>query len=203
MGARNADPSKIPYPKKGDLVSLRQFAALVGVDYNSARVALENGRIRFVGNTRKLDFHEQLKCFQDTRTHRYIVDDNGAKDVKGLTPLGKAKLRKEVAVAEQKELELAVLKDKYLEKSAVTEAVYDFARDVRDALLMIPERISSRIAAEVQTLYDSARDAKTRGADIERIVNATWAEETRIVLNALAKPPKIKNKKEAAPVDNE
>lgn len=207
---KNAAPGSVAEPAPGGTVSLRQFAALVGVDYNSAREALENGRIQFIKGTRKLDWEQSRASFQETRTHRltYVETENDAdaQTIANMTPLGRAKLRKESATANLKEIELAVMQGKYLLSDDVNDAVFKFSRTVRDAVMSIPDRVGSEVAAKVR---ESVRVALLKeldeelankclkrfsDAEADRAVREAWAKESRDVLESIDKKPKIEVK---------
>lgn len=201
MGKRNADPSKITLPEDG-LVSLRQFAALVGVDYVSAREALENGRIQFDGSSKLIHFESQKLAFQYTREHRLIIDDIDPETMAKMTPLGRAKLRKEAAAAKLKEFELASLEGRYLVADEVKSAVFNYSRNIRDTVLSIPERVSAEVASRIREalrvallkeLDDDLTDKVLKrfsDAECERQVRAAWSKESRDVLSAIGKTPK-------------
>ena len=196
---KNADVSGKPRPKDDDKISLRQFAAFVGVDYESARLALENGRINFEPGTRLLVWGRNRDLFQDTRTHRFQVDDTGAKVPAGMSALGQAKYRKENAAAELKELELHAQLGRVLEKDAVRKAMFDWARNVRDAVLTIPDRVASEIASQINAQIKDPK--KATDAEVERVVREAWVKESIAVLETVdavpeVKPPKRKSNAE-------
>ena len=213
MGKRNADHSKLKTPQSGDKVSLRQFAALVGVDYVSAREALENGRIQFMPGTRLLDWDSASQSWQETRDHKLLATDalseEDADKIKNMTPLGKAKLRKESASAYLKEIELSIMQGKYLLADDVTDAVFKFARTVRDSVMSLPERIGAEVASKIRESVnvsllkeldeDLARKCMKRfsEAEAERVVREAWIKESRDVLSSIDKLPRIKNEKVA------
>lgn len=188
MGARNADPSKIPPPQPGDKLSLRKFAALVGVDYVSAREALQNGRINFEPGTRLLDWDTQSAAFNATR----ILPDDETNAPASSVTFQQAKVRKEVAVASIKELELGVAKGQFLEKEQVKLAMYKWARTIRDAVLTIPDRVSAEVASQINAELRGDKKQKATDADIERIIRNAWAKEQAAVLEAIEKTPTIK-----------
>lgn len=206
MGKKNADREKLKTPKDGDAVSLREFAALVGVDYNSAREALENGRIQFIKGTRKLDWAQSRESFQETREHRLThveaENDADAQTIANMTPLGRAKLRKESATANLKEIELAVMQGKYLLSDDVSEAVFKFARTVRDAVMSIPDRVGSEVSAKVRESVgndllkeldiDLQRKCMKRFSEAaaEQVVREAMNRELREILDTVDNPPK-------------
>jgi len=191
LSSRNADPDKIATPKEGDKVSLRQFAALVGIDYVSAREALQRGRIAFEPNTRELDYYKNRDSFFSSRTRgpNAITAEKSAEAPSFLS----VKIRKETAAAQLKEIELAKEKGQLLEKEQVKESVYKYARQIRDAVLSIPERVAADLAAQLGAAYSSSK--KPSDAELERIVRNSWQKESRAVLAAIEKTPDVKNKK--------
>ena len=103
------------------------------------------------------------------------------------------KIRKEVAAAQLKEIELAREKGQLLEKEQVKESIYKYARQIRDAVLSIPERVASDLAAQLGAAYSSGK--KPSDAELERIVRNSWQKESRAVLAAIDKTPDVKNKR--------
>ena len=207
MANPNADPSKIPQPKKGDLISLRKFAALMGVQYSAANEALHEQRIQFQPGTRLLDYYKQKAAFEESRTHRIKTLNNDGDDAtdseipQGMTPLGKAKLRKEVATAKLKELELGALETKYVDKEQVRVAMFKFSRTVRDAVLTIPDRVAPQVGAAIRARLKAILSKETGNdetaavlkklsdAEIERLVRVAWVKESSELLETIGKPP--------------
>lgn len=66
----------------------------------------------------------------------------------GRSPMQDAILRKELAKAEIEEMKAAQLRGELVSAAEVKSTVYSLAATVRNALLRIPKRISSQVAAE-------------------------------------------------------
>ena len=71
--------------------------------------------------------------------------------------------------------------------------MYKYARQIRDAVLSIPERVAADLAAQLGAAYSSSK--KPSDAELERIVRNSWQKESRAVLAAIEKTPDVKNKK--------
>jgi hypothetical protein len=172
--------------KSKDSVGVVTFAKRLNVTAMQVRRALKQGHI-FLNKNDELDFEEQKKNF--------INNVNPAKDTatggENAPTFMAARIRKESAAAQLKEIELARARGKYLEKDAVREAVYAWAHAMRDNLLAIPERVAADVAAQ---LFALTKSGKLTEAETERLVRAAWAKESREALAALDKKPNIKNK---------
>lgn len=201
MGAKNADPAKVVIPPDG-LVSLRQFAALVGIDYKSAQKAIDSGRINYVRGSKKIDYASQSKAFNDLHIDESKMSAEGKQEYDSLSLMARARLRKESAAANLKEFELAILGSKYLAADDVKEAVFNYSRNIRDTVLSIPERVSAEVASRIREalrvallkeLDEDLTDKVLKrfsDAECERQVRAAWSKESRDVLSAIGKTPK-------------
>lgn len=109
--------------------------------------------------------------------------------------LGSARLRKENAMAGLRELELLKESGMVVNKEMVLRARFIFCRTVRDAILNIPERVSSEVGANISQ-YLEALITSTVGrevadtilarldlSDVERVVKIAWTKESRNVLS--------------------
>jgi hypothetical protein len=79
------------------------------------------------------------------------------------------------ALADQAEIKARVMRGELIEKAKVERAVFEFARNYRDALIRWPARVAAGLAAKL-------------GAD-PHTVEAALAEEVRRHLEELSRDP--------------
>lgn len=87
--------------------------------------------------------------------------------------LNEAKRRKETALAELRELELRKRQGELVEVSAIERQAFETGRQVRDALLSLPERLSGIFAAEPQ--QDKIFDLFTK--ELQLVLSTLTQEE--------------------------
>lgn len=181
-------------------LSLREFARQKGVELSAVQKAIENGRIVRKPNGR-IDT-SQLQAWEDLRDLSKIRAHNGSADTRapddgnqpdpskqeeagssGFGTFQKAKVQKEVFVAQLRRLEYEEKAGKLVQRDAVKVAAFRVFRDVRDGLLNIPDRVAAEVAADI------AKETKLKVpvAVIERIVHHVWDRETRDILQKLSK----------------
>jgi hypothetical protein len=171
-----------------------QLARKLGVTQRSVAEAIETGRIVLNADGSLPDDAE--KQFNDNTDPVRSMNGRklgGKKSSAEPASFMSVKIRKETAAAQLKEIELAKERNKLLEKEAVKEAVFKWARTIRDAVLAIPDRVAADLAAQILAMNSTGK--KLSANEIERIVRQAWAKESRAVLVAIEKTPKPKNKK--------
>lgn len=171
-----------------------QFARRHGLTTTAVTKAIRTGRI-ILGADGNLpdDADEQYKRNTDENLRRKGPAKSATPQPTEAPSFLSVKIRKETAAAQLKEIELAKEKGQLLEKEQVKESVYKYARQIRDAVLSIPERVAADLAAQLGAAYSSGK--KPSDAELERIVRNSWQKESRAVLAAIEKTPDVKNKK--------
>lgn len=113
--------------------------------------------------------------------------------------LGHERLRKERSTADLKELDYAVRSGQVVNKDIVVRARYAFCRTVRDAILNIPNRVSSEVGADISRYIEHLITSTVSEdvaatiigridlGDVERIVSLAWTKESRYVLENIGK----------------
>jgi|GEM_PF-4180365 len=188
--------------EKEEWVSLREFARRVGVAHNAVTTALASGRIERRDTDKKIHWPTQSRAWSGDRDLSKVRDnapeerddqgdedaawyeereDEGGDDAAGHA-FKKAKARKEKALAGLKELELHTARGEMVRASHVRGAMAQFAIDVREAVMTIPDRVASELAAEIAK--------KVPGLDPEtarELVHRVWRRESRLVLERIAR----------------
>ena len=167
-----------------DWVSLREFARRVGVNVAAVQQAISNGRIQRRGDDKKLHWVSQSRAWDEFRDPSKVRDDEDEDESPegGQSGFQEAKTRKEVAVAGLKELELQVALGEVVKSAHVKNAMAQFAIDVRESIMTIPDRVAAELAAEVAK-QGSAFDLETA----REIVHRLWRRESRVALERIAR----------------
>lgn len=160
----------------------------MGVEKSAVRNAIASGRI-VANDVGQIEWETQSKAWRDNKD---LSRDRTPGDV---PTFAAAKVRKENAVASIKELELASAKNQLLEKEQVKQAMFKWARAVRDAVLTMPDRIASEVASQINATLKKEKRAKATDAEVERIVREAWIKESVAVLEAVDKAPEVKGPK--------
>jgi len=172
--------------------SRKGLARRLGMTTTAVSKAVNTGRIKLnADGTLPDDAEKQL--IENTSPERSKREQQAKPAPAEAPSFLSVKIRKEVAAAQLKEIELAREKGQLLEKEQVKESIYKYARQIRDAVLSIPERVASDLAAQLGAAYSSGK--KPSDAELERIVRNSWQKESRAVLAAIDKTPDVKNKR--------
>ena len=173
-----------------DWISLREFSRRCHVNVNAVQQALANGRIVRRAD-KKIHWPTQSLAWDQFRDESKIRDehigddyDNGDDESapNGRSEFQDAKTRRETAVAGLKEIELEIALGELVRKSHVEKAMAEFAIDVREKIMAIPERVASELASEV------ARAGKALDLDAARIlVERLWRRESRLALERISR----------------
>lgn len=164
-------------------ISLREFAKRKGVNPNAVTQALENGRIQRRESDKKIHWPSQSKAWDDFRDLSKVRDEDPEdpeEAEEGGSAFNKAKTRKAIAEAGLKEHDLAVAHGEMIKVSHATDAMARFATDVREAVMGIPDRVASEVAADICKV--------SSGIDIEtarEIVYRLWRRESRKALESI------------------
>jgi phage terminase Nu1 subunit (DNA packaging protein) len=186
-----------------DWVSLREFARRIGVTPNAVASAIKSGRIeRREDGDKKIHWPSQSVAWSGDRDPSKVrenapEDPDEEEDAPGddeeeeeedsetARAFKRAKIRKEVAIAGLKELELKTARGEVVKAAHVRGAMAQFAIDVREAVMTIPDRVASELAAELAK--------KLPGLDLEtarELVHRVWRRESRLVLERIARGEK-------------
>ncbi len=176
-------------------ISLREFAKRCKVNPNAITKALASGRISRRESDKKINWVTQSKAwngFRDpskVRDHdllRHISEgayDPAEEDEENSESFRAAKTRKEVATAGLKELELQEALGEVVRSAHVRSAMAQFAIDVRESIMTIPDRVASELAAEVAKLTGNALDLETA----REIIHKLWRRESRVALEKIGR----------------
>jgi len=144
-----------------NIIKLKEFAEQIGV--SSARVRamigqgiLDDAIVERPEKNRmpyKLDKDKAEECIRKylSPKHDSQVMACRGKASDGLTDrdrLIKTQIRKETAITKIKELDLAEKSGKLINSEKVRECAFDAARQVRDSMLNIPDRVSAILSSE-------------------------------------------------------
>lgn len=177
-------------------LSLREFARRKGVQLKAVQDAIASGRI--VRNKNGRIDEIQLQAWEDLRDMSKVRDNAPAtaRDQAGglqgpepsaddptRTTFQRAKVQKEVFVAQLRRLEYEEKAGKLVSRDAVKVAAFRVFREVRDGVLNIPDRVASEAAAEIAKELNIKADL----AVVERIVHRLWDRESRDALQKLSK----------------
>lgn len=169
----------------GEWISLREFAKRLDVNNNAVQQALSNGRIVRRTSDKLIHWESQSKAWDELRDLSKVRDnaiDEAEEEVfLGNTSYQEAKIRREIANAGLKELELKRALGEVVDVGHVRAGMTQFAGDVREAVLTIPERSASEVAAEIAAICPSA------GMDlVQQIVTRVLKRESRHVLEMIS-----------------
>ncbi len=196
-----------------EFVSIREFARRVQVSDAAVKNAIDAGRIMRDPDTGKINWDTQQRAWYENRNpnmDRDHNDPNGrrAKINQGsegdiVNTIAKAKQTKAVFEAKLKQLEYEEKSGKLIEKDFVKSVVFRFGKQVRDSVLTIPERVGAIYAAQVteniKQILDKTLSPKLAQAvldeidqkEFENIARRVWANESRIVLEAIERGAKL------------
>lgn len=156
------------------------------VQPNAVTSALKSGRIVRRESDKKIHWPTQSKAWKagrDVSKVRSDPDEDQSDGEGAGSAFLEAKTRKEIATAGLKELELETARGELVKASHVSGVITQFAIDVRDGIMTIPDRVASELAAELsKTLKLESSDYET----IHEIVHRVWKRESRAVLEVIA-----------------
>jgi len=166
-------------------VSLREFARRIGVAPNAVQKAIESGRIERRAD-KKIHWPSQSRAFRDYRDAskaRDRIEDevlgedpDGEPTAEEVGELKRARIRKEVAEADLKEIQRDEKRGELVRASHVISAVARMLIDIKQGVMTIPDRSANEIAAEI------AREGALNPETIHRILK----REMRTVLQRIA-----------------
>lgn len=188
-----------------DWITTAEFARRVGCSDNAVRKGVANGRIERRDSDKKIYWPTQSIAWNENRTDSSIRNgeyteapvpgSRRAQDEPStLTSMSKAKLVTAIATAEIKKLQAGKMANTLVDKTLVEKAQFVFCRTVRDAVMNIPDRVSSEVGAAmteyILRVVTDALDADMASkvndnidqAEVVRIINLAWLKESRYVL---------------------
>lgn len=175
-------------------VSPQKFANIMGVDKKAVLYAIESGRItdavkRLPNGFRQIHI-EQGKALwkKNTKPNNMSILSKRGIDTEGdpadlpeedAESLHAAKRRREFALAQIAEIELAERQGKLIDIDQVRKVGFEAARIARDALINIPNRISDELAS--LTTRDAVHELLTREiyealSSLEKLQNVSVTE---------------------------
>lgn len=168
------------------LVSFREYARHRGVVLSAVQYAIKAGRIKVhtdENGKRGLDKDEADRDWalntdpvRQTRGAARQAHIGGApsepqpegSELKGRPTFADAKLQREIANAEMARLDMLERKGKLVSADEVKAESYRVARQVRDSLMNIPERVSAEIAAAFGVSANEPEVYKILATEIRR-----------------------------------
>jgi phage terminase Nu1 subunit (DNA packaging protein) len=126
-----------------------------------------DGRIAYVPGTRRFDastavdaYYRRMDPAHAHHAHLADLPASADADPAGIVTLAEARRRREVAKAEQAELDLARAKGELVAAEDVRRVWYEALRVVRDRVLAVPALVGAEVAAE--TSSTQVREILTR-----------------------------------------
>jgi phage terminase Nu1 subunit (DNA packaging protein) len=184
--------SKTKIPK--GWVKISEFEQFTGISFETVKMAIRQGKIppEYVHKTTTnptaptyidpqaaaVHWYTNLNATHPNSKHtrtalekyiktfdREVVTEHQQKGLTGEMTFADAQLKEARARAELKELELAEKRGTVVQKEAVYSQLFAFHRELRDALLSIPDRISDELMAVADsrnrvhtTIYDAIEE---------------------------------------------
>lgn len=162
-------------------VSLREFARRQGVAANAVTKALANGRI-VRRDDKKIHWPTQSKAWEQLRDLGKVRDDDEGGEEPTSSEFQLAKTRISVANAGLREIELKEALGELIKASHARGAMTQFAIDVREAVMTIPERTANEVSAEIAAVCEGAAIDR-----IQEIVAKVLRRESRHVLEMISR----------------
>lgn len=135
--------------QRQDLITIAEFARRRGVTPQAIAKGLKSGRIvRHASG--KIDDATQADAWEKNRGGFFTPE------------LRAVRIRRATADAQLAELRVAIARGDLLEKSAVAEQVFQYARTIRDSLLSLSERMAPEIGAQLAASLGVSGDAERR-----------------------------------------
>lgn len=182
------------------VIGQRAFAAKVGVRVSSVQKQMHGGRLTpavvIVDNVPQLDELKALELWYAS-TSKDDEDEDGDEDegasVNEAKALYRARVRKEEATADMRELDYQKARGELLEEARVRKVLFEFTRRMRDRVENMPARIGAVQAAAVMTYVQGLSADELDPKVIESVVISTMMTECRAILEELSseKPPAI------------
>ena len=144
----------------------------MAISYSVARRAVLRGRINSTGKGRSLRLSWPEAKFQFEARQDKSKSRNGDQDKKDDSGSGKefnlftARAEKETYLAQIRKLDFLERSGELVDAKLVEDRLFNVSRQIRDALLNIPDRVSSVLAAEA----DPARCHDIVSREIERVI---------------------------------
>lgn len=183
-----------------EYVSMSEFARRKNVSFAAVQKAIFSGRISRRESDKKIDWETEAGAWEENR------DENKVRARDSFTPnMQKAKLADAAYRAKLRQLQYERECGKLIDRDLVSASVVRYAREIRDQILNIPDRVAARETSRLLKLVEEAcaqivseSDAKqiARAIDpskIDRIVRQNWDMEARYVLENISHGPKIES----------
>lgn len=187
-------------------LSISEFANKLGVAVNTVKDSIKSNRI-YLSENGKLEIPLQLENWEKNKdisklNDKYLIDQP-SKSQENIESFGKAKLAKEIWTAKMRQLEYEQATGKLIELESVKIAALKFSKNIRDSLLILPDRISGEVLSKIKTKIKNNIDKEFEkdisdkilkcidDTEIEKIIHTAWNKETRELLSELSKGLKI------------
>lgn len=144
-------------------ISLREFARRMGIHHSSIAYAIRQGRIPHEkeGREYSIPWPEAKRAYEDTQQRRNQEGDSSKE-----FDLFKARAKKETYLARIRELEFLEKMGDLVDAREVENHLFRTSRQIRDAMLGIPDRLAAVLAAE----NDAAKCHELILSEIERVL---------------------------------
>lgn len=188
---------------KDDFITQTEFAKRIGVSQQAVWKAMKNGRISKRPEDGKLNWNTEREKWYGNKDLAKVREHNAPAGDDNSSSFNKAKLAKETFTAKLRQLEYEKEAGRLIPRDEVKISLFRFMRITRDAILSIPDRVSSELAARLVShlkplLVKHVGEKEANKIlqdvdlqDIEKTVFRSWEKESREVLENLSKGPKL------------
>lgn len=196
-------------------ITQAEFARRVGVTANTVQRGIDNGRIKKDPVTKKVNWtteESQWYANVDPSQQRADKDPYGRRqnqskkistdDSGEFEDYNSAKTKRAIYEAKLKKIEYEKTIGSLIEKDVIKDASFKFGKQIRDAVLTIPERVGAVYAAQVSSEFESLLREKfpkiatevlqlIDQKKLEQISRNVWNTESRSVLEEIEKGIKV------------
>ena len=196
-----------------EFVTQAEFARRVGVNPQTIYNAIQSGRIKR-DSDKKINWEEEkinwVKNRDPTKerpnTNPYgrdrVTDEKSSDDPEQFEDYNSAKTKRAIYEAKLKKIEYEKTIGSLIEKDVIKDASFKFGKQIRDAVLTIPERVGAVYAAQVSSEFESLLREKfpkiatevlqlIDQKKLEQISRNVWNTESRSVLEEIEKGIKV------------
>ena len=159
--------------QRQDLITIAEFARRRNVTPQAIAKGIKNGRIMRHASG-KIDDVTQADAWEKNRGGFFTPE------------LRAVRIRRATADAQLAELRVAVARGYLLEKNAVADSVFQYARTIRDSLLSLSERMAPDIGARLAASLGVSGDAERR---LERMAAKVIDTAVRESLSKISTAP--------------
>lgn len=170
-----------------ELITQSEFARRKGISKQLVSRSIQEGRI-------KTEKSGKINWITEADEWENNADPSQRKDKKP-ADLKEAKLEKEIYLGKRQRLAYERDSKKVIDIDLVRTEIFKQTRLLRDAVLIIPDRVASsftaRIIEHLREIIPEKEANKIRVHDIERIALRIWEKESREALEKFSNGPRI------------